>query len=210
MSDQQSLWPFSHDPSVVGHGGAATPVRAKLDSAQVLLQKSEIHVVTQNTQQGEFFQNRLHLLFVSNGIALRPYSYFYHSFHPDTPAVIEINNPGEISPSTGGLPQQGPATTMAPFPTAVEPPNHPPTAPALVNPFNYLHTDIRQPLTPSTDCQRAVIIHVMNLVWGISSPNEFELEVVARLVFVPKTCLFLIRKTGEGKSAIVLTSLTLL
>jgi superfamily II DNA helicase RecQ len=63
---------------------------------------------------------------------------------------------------------------------------------------------------PPTARQRAVIIRVMANVWGISSPREFQIEAVARLVFEPKTCLFLIRKTGEGKSAVVLTASTLL
>jgi superfamily II DNA helicase RecQ len=45
---------------------------------------------------------------------------------------------------------------------------------------------------------------------GISSPQYFQVETVARLVFHPKTCLFLIQKMGEGKSAIVLTAATLL
>jgi superfamily II DNA helicase RecQ len=54
-------------------------------------------------------------------------------------------------------------------------------------------------------------MHVMNLVWGIASPKEFQLvAAVARIVFQAKTCLYLIQKTGEGKLAVVLTSATLL
>jgi superfamily II DNA helicase RecQ len=40
-------------------------------------------------------------------------------------------------------------------------------------------------------------------VWGILSPRKFQIEAVARLVFEPKTCLFLIQKTGKGKPAVV-------
>jgi superfamily II DNA helicase RecQ len=47
-------------------------------------------------------------------------------------------------------------------------------------------------------------------VWGILPPREFQVSAIAQLVFYPKTCLFLIRKTGEGKSAVVFTLATLL
>jgi superfamily II DNA helicase RecQ len=63
---------------------------------------------------------------------------------------------------------------------------------------------------PPTCCQRLIINHVIENVWGILAPREFQVEVVVTLVFEPKTCLFLIRKTGEGKLAVVLTLATLL
>jgi superfamily II DNA helicase RecQ len=47
----------------------------------------------------------------------------------------------------------------------------------------------------------------MAKVWDISSPQYFQAEAVARLVFHPKNCLFLI---GEGKLAVVLTAAILL
>jgi superfamily II DNA helicase RecQ len=47
-------------------------------------------------------------------------------------------------------------------------------------------------------------------VWGVLSPREFQVQAIAWLVFQPKTCLFLLQKTGEGKSAVVLTSAMLL
>jgi superfamily II DNA helicase RecQ len=51
----------------------------------------------------------------------------------------------------------------------------------------------------------------MAKVWRILTPKEFQVEAaVARLVYEPKTCLFLIRKTGEDKVAIFLTASTLL
>jgi hypothetical protein len=39
-------------------------------------------------------------------------------------------------------------------------------------------------------------MHIIEKVWGISSPREFQVEMVDRLVFKPKTCLFLVKKTG--------------
>jgi hypothetical protein len=50
----------------------------------------------------------------------------------------------------------------------------------------------------------------MAKAWGILSPWEYQVRAIAQLVFYPKTCLFLIRKTGEGKSAVVLTLAMLL
>jgi superfamily II DNA helicase RecQ len=82
--------------------------------------------------------------------------------------------------------------------------NNPPASVqrSLVPPSN--HTD------PTTDRQRQLVTHIMLQVWGILAPRHFQVEAVSRLVFHSKTCLFLIRKTGEGKSAVVLTSTTLL
>jgi hypothetical protein len=176
MSDQQSLWPFSHDPSVVGHGAAATPVRTKLDLAQLLLRMSEIPVVTQNTQQGEFFRNRLELLFVSTRLALLTYSYFFYSFYAHTLAFIELDNLGEISLLPPSTQQPVSLTTVAPLPTANTAPNDPGIAPSLSPIAIDLTNDFGPPLTarePPTDRQRTVILEVMETVWGISSPREF-------------------------------------
>ncbi len=63
---------MTDDASIVGHDTVATPVCDEFDSAQLLLQMSEIAVVTQNSQQGELFFIRLQPLFVSIGLALRP------------------------------------------------------------------------------------------------------------------------------------------
>jgi hypothetical protein len=70
MSDRQSLWPLSPDASIVGHDAVATPVRDEFDLAQLLIQMSEIAVVTQNLQQGELLVLRMQPLFVSIGLAL--------------------------------------------------------------------------------------------------------------------------------------------
>jgi superfamily II DNA helicase RecQ len=102
---------------------------------------------------------------------------------------------------------------MALMPTTVAAHNGVEIASTLAPVSIDLTTIDSQPSTaqePPTDRQRAVITHVMENVWGISAPRDFQVEAVARLVFEPKTCLFLIRKTGEGKSAVVLTSATLL
>ena len=63
---------MTDDASIVGHYTVATPVCDEFDSAQLLLQMSEIAVVTQNSQQGELFFIRWQPLFVSIGLALRP------------------------------------------------------------------------------------------------------------------------------------------
>jgi superfamily II DNA helicase RecQ len=102
---------------------------------------------------------------------------------------------------------------MAPLSTANTAPNGLAIAPSLGPIAIDLTNDFCPPPTAReqpTDRQRAVIIEVMKTVWGISSPREFQVEAVARLVFEPKTCLYLIRKTGEGKSAVVLSAATLL
>jgi superfamily II DNA helicase RecQ len=102
---------------------------------------------------------------------------------------------------------------MAALPTANTAPNGGGIAPSLSPIVIDLTNDFGPPLTarePPTDRQRAVILEVVETVWGISSPREFQVEAVARLIFEPKTCLFLIQKTGEGKSAVVLASATLL
>jgi hypothetical protein len=105
--------------------------------------------------------------------------------------------------------------TMATLLMANMAPNDLGIAPSLAPIDIDLTYDFGHPPTarePPTDRQRAVIIEVMKTVWGISSPprDEFQVvEAVARLVFEPNTCLFLIRKTGEGKLAVVLTAATL-
>jgi superfamily II DNA helicase RecQ len=78
--------------------------------------------------------------------------------------------------------------------------------PGLVGRPMELPTGLRE---PPTDRERQLILHVMAKVWSILSPREFQVRAIARLVFHPSTCLFFIRKTGEAKSALVLTSATL-
>jgi superfamily II DNA helicase RecQ len=102
---------------------------------------------------------------------------------------------------------------MAPLPSAVAVPNNlqiaPGSAPAPID----LTTNVSPTSTaqqPPTSRQQAVIKDVMEKVWGILAPRDFQVEAVASLLFQRNTCLFLIRKTSEGKSAVVLTSATLL
>jgi len=49
----------------------------------------------------------------------------------------------------------------------------------------------------------------MRNVWDISNPREFQIDAIQRLAFCPNTLLYLIAKTGSGKSAILLTVGTL-
>jgi hypothetical protein len=69
---------------------------------------------------------------------------------------------------------------MAHFLTAIMAPNNlidaKSSAPVHIN----LTTDVFQPPTAH---QRAVFTHLMEKVWGILSPREFQVEVVASLVF---------------------------
>ncbi len=57
MADRQSLRPFDHDAPVDGDGAMASPVRDELDSAELLLEMSQIPVVTQESQEGESFNS---------------------------------------------------------------------------------------------------------------------------------------------------------
>jgi superfamily II DNA helicase RecQ len=106
-----------------------------------------------------------------------------------------------MSPSTGSTP------TMIIIPTAITASQGPNNPPALDPTSTILIPDPCQALT---ECQRKIVHHVMTEVWGILEPREFQVQAIIRLVFQPKTCLFLIRKTGEGKSAVVLTAAMLL
>jgi superfamily II DNA helicase RecQ len=127
--------------------------------------------------------------------------------------LVPIDLLAEISLLPETTQQPVSLTTMAPLSTANTAPNGLAIAPSLGPIAIDLTNDFCPPPTAReqpTDRQRAVIIEVMKTVWGISSPREFQVEAVARLVFEPKTCLYLIRKTGEGKSAVVLSAATLL
>jgi hypothetical protein len=137
---------------------------------------SDIPVVTQQTQQGEFLWNQLQLLFVSNRLTLWPYPYFIYLIHTDASAFIVINNPFKIPPSTGILAPNGGIMTMTPLSNAAMGPTVPQDAPALAHANNNLIRDVEQPSAPTTVHQRAVITHVMETVWGISSPRHFQVE----------------------------------
>jgi hypothetical protein len=150
----------------------------------------------------------LGLIFAFHGLSLQSFPYFIYLLHTDVSALIVIDNLGEIWLSPARTAQNGPTRTMAPLLTAVTAPNE-----LLLNASSLAHihidltSDVGQPLTAH---QRAVTTHMMAKVWDISSPRELQVEAVVRLVFETNPCLFLIRKTGEGKSAVVLTSSTLL
>jgi hypothetical protein len=132
--------------------------------------------------------------------------------HTDVAALLPIDDLSQIPPSTPMHAQNDSMRTLSTLPPAVMTPNNLDATPSLPIPIDLSVHSPEPPATrlPPTARQRAVIIRVMANVWGISSPREFQIEAVARLVFEPKTCLFLIRKTGEGKSAVVLTASTLL
>ena len=62
----------------------------------------------------------------------------------------------------------------------------------------------------STDNATARIIReTTRNVWDISNPREFQIDAIQHLAFCPNTLLYLIAKTGSGKSAIPLTVGTL-
>jgi hypothetical protein len=63
---------MSHDPPIEGHDAMALPLQVELDSEELLLQRTQIPVVTQDSQEGEYFHHRLRLLFVFNGLTLWP------------------------------------------------------------------------------------------------------------------------------------------
>jgi hypothetical protein len=59
MAGQQGIWPISHDAPVEGHDATTLPLQVKLDSAELLLEMSQIPVVTQESQNGKYFHNRI-------------------------------------------------------------------------------------------------------------------------------------------------------
>jgi hypothetical protein len=62
MADGRRLLPIPLNAPVDGHGAITLPLRDELQSAELLLEIGQIPVVTQNSQEGEFFHNRLLLL----------------------------------------------------------------------------------------------------------------------------------------------------
>jgi hypothetical protein len=210
MADPQSLRPIRADAPVGGDGAMASPAGVDFSSRESHFETSQIAVITQDSQEGESFSSRLRSPIIFNRLTLRPLPYFIYSIHPYLAAFTLIDRFGEKLPSQPPTGQNEPTKPMAPLPTAVVAPNDLEIAPGLTPiPIDLTTNDSTAP-QPPTDRQRGVITHVMEKVWGISSPREFQVEAVTRLVFEPRTCLFLIRKTGEGKLAVVLTSATLL
>jgi hypothetical protein len=55
MADQQGLWQISLDAPIEDHGAMTLPLQVELDSAELLLEMSQIPIVSQNSQVGESF-----------------------------------------------------------------------------------------------------------------------------------------------------------
>jgi hypothetical protein len=213
LADQQSLQPIPDNTPVDGHGVMALPMWVELQLAELLLEMAQIPAVTQNSQGGMSFYVPLQALPCFNRLTLQPFPYFIYLLHADVSALTPINKFGQIPPSRAQRGKDGPTTTMAPLPMAVAAPNSVKIASGLAPIPIHLTTIVSQRSTAwqlPTDHQRWVITHIMEKVWGILASRDSQVEVVARLVFEPKTCIYLIRKTGEGKSMVVLTSATLL
>jgi superfamily II DNA helicase RecQ len=47
-------------------------------------------------------------------------------------------------------------------------------------------------------------------IWNITSPKPFQVEAITCLCFLTERRLYLVRKTGDGKSAVILASATIL
>jgi hypothetical protein len=62
MFDSQGLLFISDDDPIDGHGATALSVRDELASAELLFQMSQNPVVTQESQNGKSFHNRLQQL----------------------------------------------------------------------------------------------------------------------------------------------------
>jgi superfamily II DNA helicase RecQ len=149
----------------------------------------------------------LQLLFPLNGLTLKPFPYFKYLPHTDVSGLIGFDDLDKIWPFPVITAQNEQMRAMTHLPVAVMAPNNLLDASSSAPVHIDLTTGVCQPPTAH---QRAVITHVMAKIWGILSPREFQVEAVARLVFEPHTCPFLIRKTGEGKFDVVLTASTLL
>jgi hypothetical protein len=94
-----------------------------------------------------------------------------------------------------------------------------------VNPFRRwaqpreMNASLEQNTIPSTqetpDQCRAIkfrndtVCDVLNKFWNIIQPTPFQVSAVRRLTFEPGRKLLFVRKTGEGKSAVMLGSSTL-
>jgi hypothetical protein len=127
-----------------------------------------------------------------NGLVLQPFAYFIYSIHTGASGFVSIDDLGEIPSLHAVTSQQNwSMKTKAPLPAPITAPNDLRNAPASGPTAINLTTNYDQ---PPTYCQRAVITEVMEKVWGIFPPREFQVEAVARLVSEPKTCLFLIQK----------------
>jgi superfamily II DNA helicase RecQ len=65
------------------------------------------------------------------------------------------------------------------------------------------------PLPSPTPKERQIINKVLE-IWHIPSPKPFQVEAITCLCFSTKRRLYLVQKTGDGKSAVILASVTIL
>jgi superfamily II DNA helicase RecQ len=56
----------------------------------------------------------------------------------------------------------------------------------------------------------SVINSMLKEVWGVDSPHSWQTEAVHELAFGDEVCLLLVRKTGDGKTNVLLGAATLL
>jgi hypothetical protein len=73
--------PNADDPLIEGREAMALPVGNKLESAALLLEMSQIPVVTQESHNGKYFHNQLWHPWLISALILRPLSYFIYSIH---------------------------------------------------------------------------------------------------------------------------------
>jgi len=66
-----------------------------------------------------------------------------------------------------------------------------------------MNTDIADSVTDR------IIRDTMRNVWDISNPRDFQIDAIRLLAFTPNMLLYLVAKTGGGKSAVPLTMGTL-
>jgi hypothetical protein len=55
------------------------------------------------------------------------------------------------------------------------------------------------------EAHKDLILHTLLQLWGIDHARDFQVEAIHQLAFTDDNYLYLIRKTGEGKSAVPLT-----
>jgi superfamily II DNA helicase RecQ len=90
--------------------------------------------------------------------------------------------------------------TLSPLPSPL-----PPALPA----DDYIPlSDADYPPVP-VDQYNAILL-MLSAVWKIENPREYQIKAIFYLVFLRVRMLYLIRKTGEGKSLVLLGTATML
>jgi hypothetical protein len=77
MTNPHGLLPIADDAPIEGHDAMALPVHDKLESVESLLEMAQIPVVTQESQNANYFHNRLWHLQLISKLILWPLSYLY-------------------------------------------------------------------------------------------------------------------------------------